>query len=158
MTATEILVAVVIAVGLVGILVPVLPGSVLVVGAILVWAIAEGGATAWAVFAAATVIVAAGAVVKYVVPGRRLQVAGIPATTQWFGVLLGVIGFFVIPVIGLLIGFVLGIYLAELSRVGSKDAWPSTVHSLKAVGLSIVIELLAAIAATWVWVVGVVAT
>ncbi|WP_243060961.1 DUF456 domain-containing protein [Nocardioides sp. SR21] len=158
MTATEILVAVVIAVGLVGILVPVLPGSVLVVGGILVWAIDVGGATAWSVFAAATVIVAAGAVVKYVVPGRRLQVAGIPATTQWFGVLLGVIGFFVVPVIGLLIGFVLGIYLAELARVGSKDAWPSTVHSLKAVGLSIVIELLAAIAATWVWVFGVLAT
>ena len=65
---------------------------------------------------------------------------------------------FVVPVIGLPIGFVLGIYLAELARVGSKDAWPSTVHSLKAVGLSIVIELVAAIAATWVWVYGVLAT
>lgn len=158
MSATEILVALVIAVGLVGILVPVLPGSILVVAGILVWAIEVGDATAWTVFAVATVIVAGGAVVKYVVPGRSLQVAGIPATTQWFGVLLGVVGFFVVPVIGLPIGFVLGVYLAELARVGSKDAWPSTVHSLKAVGLSIVIELLAAIAATWVWVYGVLAT
>lgn len=158
MSATEILVALVIAVGLVGILVPVLPGSILVVAGILVWSISVGGATAWTVFAVATAIVVAGAVVKYVVPGRSLQVAGIPATTQWFGVLLGVIGFFVVPVIGLLIGFVLGVYLAELARVGSKDAWPSTVHSLKAVGLSIVIELVAAIAATWVWVYGVLAT
>jgi len=32
------------------------------------------------------------------------------------------------------------------------------VHSLKAVGLSIVIELLAALAATGVWVAGVIAT
>lgn len=158
MTATEVLVALVIAVGLVGILVPVLPGSILVVAGILVWSISVGGPTAWTVFAVATVLVAGGAVVKYVVPGRRLQVAGIPATTQGLGVLLGVVGFFVVPVIGLPIGFVLGIYLAELARVGSRDAWPSTVHSLKAVGLSIVIELVAAIAATWVWIYGVLAT
>ncbi len=114
--------------------------------------------TAWTVFAVATALIVVGAVVKYVVPGRRLQVAGIPASTQWFGVLLGVVGFFVVPVVGLFIGFVLGVYLAELRRVGSAEAWPSTVHSLKAVGLSILIELVAALAATWVWVDGVVAT
>jgi uncharacterized protein YqgC (DUF456 family) len=154
----EVLVAVVIAVGLVGILVPILPGSVLVAGAILVWAWTTGGATSWTVFAVAATLMIAGTVVKYVVPGRRLQVAGIPASTQWFGVLLGVVGFFVVPVVGLFLGFVLGIYLAELRRVGSAQAWPSTVHSLKAVGLSIVIELVAAVLATLAWVVGVVAT
>jgi uncharacterized protein YqgC (DUF456 family) len=157
-TATTVIAALLVAVGLVGILVPVLPGSVLVVGGILVWAWAEGGAVAWTVFAVATALVTAGTIVKYVVPGRRLQVAGIPATTQWTGVLVGVVGFFVVPVVGLFLGFVLGIYLAELRRVGSKDAWPSTVHSLKAVGLSIVIEFLAALAATVVWVAGALAT
>jgi uncharacterized protein len=157
-TLTDLIAAVVIAVGLVGILVPVLPGSILVVAGILGWALAEGGATAWTVAGVATAIVVAGAVVKYVVPGRRLQVAGIPATTQWVGVLLGVVGFFVVPVVGLVLGFVLGVYLAEYVRVGSRQAWPSTVHSLKAVGVSIVIELLAALAATWVWVYGVIAT
>ncbi|KQW53849.1 hypothetical protein ASC77_02720 [Nocardioides sp. Root1257] len=150
--------ALLVAVGLVGILVPVLPGSVLVVAGVLVWAWAEGGAAAWTVFAVATALVVAGAVVKYVVPGRRLQVAGIPASTQAVGVVLGVVGFFVVPVIGLFLGFVLGIYLAELLRVGSAQAWPSTVHSLKAVGLSIVVELVAAVAATVVWVAGVVVT
>jgi uncharacterized protein YqgC (DUF456 family) len=154
----EVLVAVVIAVGLIGILVPILPGSVLIVGAVLVWAWTIGGATAWTVSGVATALVVVGAVVKYVVPGRRLQVAGIPASTQWIGVLLGVVGFFVVPVVGLFIGFVLGVYLAELRRVGSAQAWPSTVHSLKAVGYSIVIELVAAVLATFVWVTGVVLT
>ena len=158
MSPAEVLVAVVIAVGLVGILVPILPGSVLVIGAILVWAWITGGATAWTVLAVAAAIVIAGTVVKYAVPGRRLQVAGIPASTQWIGVLLGVVGFFLLPVVGLFLGFVLGIYLAELLRVGSDQAWPSTVHSLKAVGLSIVIELAAAVLATLAWVVGVVLT
>jgi uncharacterized protein YqgC (DUF456 family) len=154
----EVLVAAAIALGIVGILVPVLPGSILVVGAILVWAWTVGGASAWTVFAVATGLVAAGAVVKYVLPGRRLQVAGIPASTQWIGATLGVVGFFVVPVVGVFLGFVLGIYLAELRRVGSRRAWPSTVHSLKAVGLSIVIELVAAVLATLVWVVGVALT
>jgi uncharacterized protein len=155
---TEILVAVVIAVGLIGILVPILPGSVLVVAGILVWAIATGGTTAWAAFAVATAFVVVGAVVKYVLPGRQLQVAGIPASTQWVGVGLGVVGFFVIPVVGLFVGFVVGVYLAELRRVGGDRAWPSTVHSLKAVGWSIVIELVFALLATWTWVAGVVLT
>lgn len=158
MTATDLLVAVVIAVGLVGILVPVLPGSILVVAAVLVWSWTVGGPTAWTVFAVAAALVLAGTVVKYVVPGRRLQVAGIPASTQWVGVALGVVGFFIVPVVGLFLGFVLGIYLAELRRVGSAEAWPSTVHSLKAVGLSIVIELTAAVLATLAWVVGVAVT
>ena len=158
MTATTLLAAVLVAVGLVGILVPILPGSILVVAGILLWAVAEGGATAWAVFAVATLLVVAGAVVKYVVPGRRLQVVGVPARTQWAGVALGVVGFFVVPVVGLFLGFVLGVYLAEVVRIGRRDAWSSTVHALKAVGLSIVIELAAALAATLVWVAGLVAT
>jgi uncharacterized protein YqgC (DUF456 family) len=157
-SSTEVLVAVVIAVGLVGILVPVLPGSILVVAAVLAWAGSVGGVTAWAVFALVTALIAAGAVVKYVVPGRRLQLAGVPASTQWAGALLGVVGFFVVPVVGLVLGFVLGVYLAELRRVGSSRAWPTTWHSLKAVGLSILIELGAALVATLVWLGGVVAT
>jgi uncharacterized protein YqgC (DUF456 family) len=155
---TEVLVALVIAVGLVGILVPVLPGSVLVVGGVLVWSWSVGGVTAWVVFAVVAALVAAGVVVKYVVPGRRLQVAGVPASTQWIGAALGVVGFFVVPVVGVFLGFVLGVYLAELRRVGRADAWPSTWHALKAVGLSILIELGAALAATAVWIGGVVAT
>lgn len=158
MTTTDVLVALVIVVGLVGIVVPLMPGSVLVVAAVLVWAAVEGGAAAWVVACVATALVVAGAVVKYVVPTRRLHEAGIPARTQWAGVGLAVVGFFVVPVIGLPLGFVLGIYLAELARVGSERAWPATVQSLRAVGLSVLIELAAALLAAGVWVVGVVAT
>jgi uncharacterized protein YqgC (DUF456 family) len=158
MTGVEVLVALAIAVGLVGILVPILPGSVLVLGAILVWAWNVGGATAWTVFAVAAVILVAGGVVKYLVPNRRLKEVGVPASTQWVGAALGIVGFFVVPVVGLFLGFVLGVYLAEYRRVGSSAAWPSTKHALKAVGLSILIELVAAVAATLVWVAGVLAT
>ena len=88
-------------------------------GAILVWTIAVGGGTAWTVFAVAAVVIGLGAIVKYAVPGRRLKEVGIPGSTLVLGAVLGVVGFFVIPVVGLLVGFVLGVYLAELSRVGA---------------------------------------
>jgi uncharacterized protein len=71
------------------------------------------------------------------------------------GALFGIVGFFVIPVIGLFIGFVLGIYLAELAD--SRDhrvAWTSTKHALKGVALSVLVELTGAMLATAAWVVG----
>jgi len=154
----EVLVALAILVGLVGVIVPVLPGLVLVLAAILVWAVDVGGGTAWTVFGLASAVLVVGTVVKYAVPGRRLKSSGIPASTTWFGVALGVVGFFVIPVVGLFIGFVLGVYLAEHRRVGSAAAWPSTKEALRAVGVSILIELAAGIVASLVWVVGVVVT
>ncbi len=59
---------------------------------------------------------------------------------------------------GALVGFPVGIYLAERVRVGAAGAWPSTRTALQAVGLSILIELVAALLATAVWVTGLVAT
>ena len=158
MSALEVLLALVILVGLVGVLVPILPGLVLVLAAVLVWAVDEGSTTGWVVFAVATAVLVLGTVVKYAVPNRRLKTSGIPSSTTWFGVALGIVGFFVIPVIGLFIGFVLGVYLAEHRRVGAAAAWPSTQQALKAVGVSILIELAAGIVAALVWFVGVLAT
>jgi uncharacterized protein YqgC (DUF456 family) len=157
-TSTELLVGLAIALGLAGILVPVLPGSVLILLAIGVWAAEVGGGTAWVVFALSAALLVGGGVVKYVLPGRRMKDAGIPASTQWIGAALGIIGFFVVPVVGLLLGFVLGVYLSERRRVGGAAAWPSTKAALRAAGLSILIELAAGLLAAMVWVGGVVAT
>lgn len=158
MSATEILVAVVIAVGIAGIIVPVLPGTLLVLAAILVWALEIGTSAGWVVFALCATLLAGGSVVKFLVPGRRLKASGVPNRTLLVGALLAFVGFFVVPVVGMLIGFVLGVYLAERTRVGAALAWPSTVGALKAVGVSILIELVAAFLAAVTWVVGVAVT
>jgi uncharacterized protein len=155
---TEIVVGVAVLVGLVGIVVPVLPGSVLILVAILVWATEQGTATAWAVSAVAASLLVVGAVVKYAVPGRRLKATGVPQRTIVAGGLLGIVGFFVVPVVGLFAGFVLGVYLTEAHRVGGGRAWPSTRAALAAVGVSILIELVAGLLAATCWVVGVVVT
>lgn len=158
MTPLEIAVAAAIAVGLVGVVVPLLPGSLLVGAAVLVWALDTGGRTAWSVAVVALALLVAGALLKYLVPGRRLGEAGIPRRTLWAGAGLGVVGFFVVPVIGLVLGFVLGVHLAERARVGSRAAGPSTVAALRAVGLSIAIEVLAGLLAAGAWATGVVLT
>ena len=149
---TDVLVGLAILVGLVGVVVPVLPGLVLVLAAIGVWALERQDAVGWAVLAIAAVVFAVGQVAKYLLPGRRLKDAGIPGVTTLAGVLLGIVGFFVVPVVGLPVGFVLGIYGAERLRLGSHAlAWPSTGHALRAAGWSLLIELAAGLfmAVTW---------
>lgn len=155
----EILVGLAILVGLVGIVLPILPGSLLILGAIAVWAIVEGTSTAWAVFGVAAVLLVISGVVKYTWPGQRLRDAGVPNRSLVIGGLLGIVGFFVIPVVGLFVGFLLGTYLSEAQRHRThRDAWRATVHATKAVGLSILVELLGALLASGVWLAAVILT
>jgi uncharacterized protein len=155
-TGGIVLVALVIAVGVVGIVVPLLPGTLLVFAAIAVWAVVENNVTAWVTLAVVGAVVAASTLVKYLWPMRRMRAADVGTSTLVAGAVLGVIGFFVIPVLGLVIGFVLGVYLAELARRrNQRVAWTSTVHALKGVALSVGVELAGALLATAAWVVGV---
>ena len=149
--------ALIVLVGLAGIVLPILPGGAILVGAaVLLWAWAgPGTGTAWVIFAITAVILLTGTVTKFAIPGRNLKSAGIPLSTQLAGAVLGIIGFFVVPVVGLILGFVLGVYLAELRRIGHGTAWASTRLAVKAAATSILIDLLAALLATGVWVVGV---
>lgn len=148
----EILVAVAIAVGLVGIVVAAIPGLILIWGAVLVWALVEQTVTGWFVLGLATVLTIVGQVVKYMIPGRRLRDAGIPKRSILAGAVLSIVGFFVIPIVGFIIGFVLGVYLAERYRLGTHiRAWPSTKQAMKAAGLSILIELVAGLGIAGSW-------
>jgi len=148
----EALVALACVVGIVGIVVPVLPGDLLIGGAILVWAVVERSAVSWAAAALALAVLVSGHVLTILVPGRRMAAAGIPRLTLVLGGLLGVIGFFVVPVVGLPIGFVLGVYLTELSRLRAHaPAWSATTQAMKGTGLAVLIGLAAAVVATSVW-------
>jgi uncharacterized protein len=154
-----VLVALVIAVGLVGIVVPLLPGTLLVFGAIAVWAVIESrehNITSWVTLGVVTALLAVSTLIKYTWPMRRMREADVRTMSLAAGAVLGIIGFFVIPVLGLVIGFVLGVYLAELAnRRDQRVAWTSTKHALKGVALSVGVELCGALLATAVWVVGV---
>jgi len=147
-----VMVGLAIAAGIAGVLIPVLPGAVLVWAAIAVWAVAVGSATGWTVLAVATVLIAGAQILKLLVPGRRLRDAGVPRRSILAGLVVAGVGFFVIPVVGFFIGFPAGVYLEERRRLGSHaSAWNSTRAALRAIGLSIVIELSATVLAAGAW-------
>lgn len=146
MTWPVVLAGLVILVGLVGVVVPLLPGLLLVWGGVAGWAVVEGGVAAYSLLVVASAVAVGAQVLKYVVPGRRLQRAGVPTATLLVGGLGALLGFFVIPVIGLPIGFVAGVYLAERRRLADRvAARTSTGRAVRAVGLSILVELTAAL-------------
>jgi hypothetical protein len=153
MSGTELACGLLILAGLFGIMVPVLPGSLLVALGIGIWAAEQGSVEGWTTFGVAAALLLAGTLLKYAVPGRRLK-AAVPASTLVVGGVCAVVGFFVIPVVGVLVGFPVGVYAAERVRLGGAGAWPSTKAALSAMGLSILIEMLAALAATLVWIAG----
>lgn len=138
---------------------PLLPGTLLVWAAIAVWSFIEQTTVAWVVFGAVSALLGSGILVKYLWPARRMRAADVGGWSLAAGAALGVVGFFVIPVAGLLVGFVLGVFLAELAhRRDRRRAWAATVHAIKGAALSVGVELTAALLATAIWVVGLVLT
>src|ERR1700704_4290945 len=102
-TGGIVLVALVIAVGLVGLMVPLSPGILLVFGAIAVGAVVENNVTAWVTLGVVAALLAASTLIKYLWPMPRMRAADVGTSTLVAGAVLGIIGFFVIPVVGLVI-------------------------------------------------------
>jgi uncharacterized protein YqgC (DUF456 family) len=146
-------------VGVIGVVVPALPGLLLCWASVLGWALlSDAGWGKWLVLGLCTLWVGLGIVVKYAWPGKRLKEAGVPTGTLLAGVGAGLVGMFVIPVVGLLVGFVTGVWAAEWARHSDlRAAWPSTKEALLGAGLSILIELTAAMLVLGTLIVGMVA-
>jgi uncharacterized protein YqgC (DUF456 family) len=154
LTIPSVVASLLILIGLAGIVIPILPGTILIGAAIVGWAAFTGGQVAWVAAGLAVTLLTIGTVVRFAVPHRQLRDAGVPRTTILVGGILGIVGFFVVPVVGLFLGFVGGVWLAEAGRLGAGNAGPSTKSAVGAVGLSILIELAAGLLATTVFVVG----
>ena len=147
-------------VGLAGVVVPLLPGTALILAAGVAWAalVVDGGTTRWVVVGVMAVLFGLGLVLKYALPGKRLS-GQLPRGTLLAGGLGALVGFVVLPPLGLLVGGVLGVYLAEARRVGGgPQARRSTVQVLKAVGLGVLAELAAGVAMVATWLVGLAVT
>lgn len=138
-------------IGLVGVVAVFVPGLALQVGAVLLWAFVESSAWSWVVLAVVIAVAVAASVLKYLRPGKRLRAAGIPGWLLLTAAALAAVGFFVVPVIGAPLGFVLSIYLFERRRRGREAAWPSTRQALRAIATSIGIELAGAFVITIVF-------
>lgn len=148
----EIIVALLMAVGVLGIVIPILPGLLVIVGGALLWALDERSTLAWVFFAIAVAIYLAGMLLQFLIPGKRMRAAGVRTSTLIFGVVTAIAMGFVIPVVGLFLGFPLGIFILSLIRTRDRrEAFRATKHALRAVGTNIVIELLTAFTIIAAW-------
>jgi len=129
-------------VGLVGVIIPVLPGLALINAAVLGWAIYERSSIGWTTLAICLALWGAAFALQYLVPGKRLMAAGVPTWVIAVAGLAGVVGFFVIPVVGLPLFFVGAVYLVQSLRARHLGrSVGSTWQAIIAVGISQLIEL-----------------
>ncbi|CAN5873434.1 hypothetical protein BH23ACT8_BH23ACT8_02050 [soil metagenome] len=148
-----VLVAVAMAVGLVGTVLPVLPGLVLIWLAGLAYGLGAGFDATWVPFAIMSVLLVIGYAASVALPGAKGAAAGAPRSTLLSGAAGAIVGFFVIPVVGIVVGGVGATYLAELSRTGDRDAaWRSTKAVLVGFGLSALAELAAGLGMVVAWI------
>ena len=142
-------------VGIFGTVVPLLPGLPIVWAAALVYALlSDPGTTGWLAFAVITALAIAGLLLGTALPHRRVVAAGVPRSSVIAGVVLGVVGFFAIPVVGLPIGAAAGILVAEKRRL---DDWSAALAATKSLligfGLGALLQFGAGVAMMAVWVV-----
>lgn len=140
--------ALLIGVGAVGIIYPILPGSLAVLAGVVLWSLVIRGPEGWTTLALAGALVLVGMVAQLVLTGRTLKRERIPNRSTLFAAVGAVIGMFLIPVVGLFVGFALGLYASEaLRRRGLLEALPATLAALKSMGLGIVVEFTCALLA-----------
>lgn len=150
-----IVTSVLIIIGCLGIIIPVLPGSVTALIGLIIWAVVLQSVEGWVVLALGATLLLAGMSASLVLTGSRLKRRAIPNRTLLFGVIGAVIGMFVIPVVGLVIGFIVGLLASETVRNRNfRTALDTSWVALKAAGLGIIIELSCALLASSVFIIG----
>lgn len=149
-----LLIAVLMAIGLAGVLVPFLPGLPIIWGAALLYGIVtEFGSVGVTAMIAITALAAVGIAASLILPDRAGVAAGASRATRLFAGLLGLVGFFVIPVIGFPLGACTGVLIAQYRETDDWDsAVRSTVAVLKGFGVGLIAELAAGTAMALVWV------
>jgi uncharacterized protein YqgC (DUF456 family) len=154
-TAGVVAIALVMAAGLVGTILPAVPGLPLIwIGALGYGMIEDFGTEGVAAMTVITLFLVAGVASKYVLAHRRARDSGAPRRSIIAGGMLGFVGFFVIPVVGFFIGAALGVLLAERRRAGDwSAAWISTKGVITAFGIGVLLEMAAGVAMIAAWVV-----
>ena len=143
------------AVGVLGTVFPILPGSLLTIGTLLVWAWLLGSTASWTAGLVGVGLAVIGMSASLILTGRKMRRERIPNGPVAVGVLTGAVGMFVVPVVGLFVGFALGLLLAELVRrrdlaAAGRASW----EAMKSMGLGMLLEFACASLATSVFVIG----
>jgi hypothetical protein len=140
-------------VGLAGTLLPALPSIELIWLACLAYGIFSGwGLWAWVMFPLITIALIVGEVLMWGLGHATSRVTGASWAAIGASVVLGLIGMFVIPVVGALLGAMLGVFLVELYRRREwKAAFKATTGVLVGAGLSFGAQVVVGLVMIGLW-------
>jgi uncharacterized protein len=143
------------AVAAIGTVYPGVPGSVLAIITLLAWAAIMGSSVAWTAAVIGSFMAAAGWSAGAVLTGRKLKQQQIPKRSIAVAMVSAVVGMFLIPVVGLFVGFGAGLLVSEYARRRDfRTSLRSSVETLKATGVGVLVEFGMVCLAGSVWMIG----
>jgi len=154
-TALVALVAIAMVIGVAGTVLPILPGLWLIWAAALGYGMFGGfGVGGWIAMTIITILAIAGTASGVYLPQRKAASIGVPWWGQLIAFVCAVAGFFIVPVVGAPLGFVVGILLVTLSRERHfQGALVATWETLKSMLLASGLQLVAGMAMVVLWVI-----
>lgn len=149
-----VLVAAAMAISLAGTVFPLFPGIILAWAAALAFGFVTGfDLTGVVIMLLITAITAVTYVYMVKLPKEATEARGASKSAIRWGALGAVVGFFVIPVIGFIVGGVVGVFGAEYSRTqDTRPAWEATKGVLIGVGKSTLLHMAAVLVVALLWV------
>ncbi|UED87114.1 DUF456 domain-containing protein [Streptomyces profundus] len=138
--------------GLLATALPHVPSTLAVWAGVFWWSSADGTTRAWWVLVGATALLLISQVVRWLLPSGASQVAEVRTRQLLFASGTGTAGFFLLPVVGAVPGFVAGLYGWERVRLGGHgSAWASTRDILRTTGRYTLVELCACLLVVGLW-------
>ncbi len=138
-----LLAAAVMMLGLVGVVIPVLPGLFIILGSAVGYGLVVGfGPLGLVVVSLHLVLVIASLVIGVLVPKREAERSGASKLSQLGGLVGAVLGFLFVPFVGVLVGALAGVVLVEyLSKGDWSAAWAATKGLARGFGKSALVDL-----------------
>lgn len=140
-----------------GTIYPVLPGSLLAIATLIAWGWVIGSTVSWTVAAVASAMCLVGFSSSLILTGRKLRHHEVPGGSVAVAMVGGIVGMFVIPLVGLFVGFALGLLASEwIRRNDARSAVSASLAALKATGIGVLIEFCMVCLGGSVWAIGVI--
>lgn len=150
-------VSIVLLLGLVGVLIPGVPGLLLCWAGVLWWTLSTGVVRPdWYLLVGATALLLLSQVLRLVLPGERVRHREPRVAWRVLGAggIGAALGFTLLPVLGAVPGYYVGVYLTELARLrDGGNAQEATRATVRAVGSATLVEYLAAMLVISAWIV-----
>lgn len=141
----------------VGTIYPALPGSPIAIVTLIAWAWILGSASSWVAGILGALLAVVGWSASAVLTGRKLKQHEVPGVSILVAVIGALVGMYLIPVVGVFVGFALGLFASELvRRQDLRAALTASAQALKATGIGILVEFTMVCLAGSVWMIGVI--